>query len=600
VGTKFNCGIVKSSEPNLMMKDKIKKNKTPGASERAPKKVKFLAPEDEEHMLYSEGSSFDMDSLDEFDFDDSDAEVEFWGRKLGISGSDDQQGKKRLRDEFERDGLGDDFIDLFDFMEKMPKKVKPIKNQTDKTTSSSTLNNEETTTEPPNTGKYLPPHMRKEFTVSDDGVLKKRSASSISLTGLLNRVSEGNLDSISTEIISMVSKQKVEPSVIAKSLVVTACDNPQISITLQATFAAVVCAVAVETAPSNRYSGAVLATLISSLQQTSMTRTRLNIIRFVAILYSLGLFGSEVILSLLRHLATIPNVDQEARLDSILTCLRFSGRVFKDTNRSKFNMILDELVRAPLVASPDNSSKKVEFLIKELKSISKSNFRAVDHLQTVCHWLTTRSATSKKAVKDVGEGSTLTVWKLPKSVENVQLVFVGAETVFQDISVIPKEWLDKTGSTDEAPQSATPSSSPPSLEELAVINRMTTETKKNAFMAIMGSVDADHAMIRMDQFDLLKGSKNIPSIVAVVINCALMESLFNTFYSDIIDRLCAERGMRKINLEQSTRKKFTFQFKSEFRRLIRSGELAQDKIQILSQMISRFVASSDVSIEDIF
>jgi len=585
------------------MKDKtLKKNKKVSDKRKPSKKVKFSERDTHEEDTFSEGSSFDMASLSEFDFDDSDAEVEFWGRKLGLSNSNDAAGKARLKAEFERDGLGDDFIDLFDFMEKFPKKRKSSEKEQNQEPDESPSQEAQAVSEPPMGGKYLPPHLRKEFTVSDDGVLKKRSTTSISLTGLLNRVSEGNLDSISSEIISLVSKQKVAPSLIAKSLVSTACDNPHISITLQATFAAIVCAIAVETAPSSLYSGAVLATLISSLKETSETRTRLNLIRFLSILYSLGLFSSDITVSLLRFLASLSELDQESRLDTILTCLRFSGRVFKDTNRSKFNMIIEELVKESL---GDSSSKKCEFLLKELQGISKSNFRAVDHLQTVCHWLTTRSATSKKSkLENAGEGSTLSVWKVPKAVENVQLVLMSAERVFQDDSVIPKEWSGDNSVVADADESAATvtSSSQPSLEELAVMNRMTTEAKKNAFIAIMGSVDADHALIRLDQFELLKGTKNIPSIVAVVIHCCLMESLFNKFYSDIVDRLCGENGAsRRINLEQSTKKKFTFQFKSEFRRLIRSGELSHEKIQILSQIISRFVASAtNVSIEDIF
>lgn len=571
--------------------------KVVGKSKKGTKARKLPVKEDYA-VSHSEGSSFDVDSMSEFDFDNSDAEVEYWGRKLGITNASDEKGKKRLKDEFERDGLGDDFIDLFDFMEEMPKESKRNKEET--AAVQPTIKEVVPMDDSDFSGAYRPPHLRKEFTVTDDGVLKKRSTNSVSLTGLLNRVSEGNLDSISVEIISLLSKQKVSPLHIAKSLISTACDNPHISITLQATFAAIVCAIAIETAPSNLYSGVMLANLVECLKTSPSSRTRMNSIRFFSILYSLGLFGTDVIISLLRYLANIDELDQESRLDTILTCLRFSGRVFKDTNRSQFNAVLDELIKHPLI-SPTSSSKKIEFLQKELGIISRSNFRAVDHLQTVCHWLATRSSQSRKSKldHDGGEGSTLSGWKVPKIVENVQLVLVGAGRIFQD-SVIPCEWRQGeepetvVASTDNTP-------SRPSLEELAMVNRMTTETKKNAFMAIMGSVDADHAMIRLDQFELLKGSKNISSIVAVIIHCALMESTFNSFYSDIVDRLCSDgSGKRKVNLEGSARRKFSYQFKSEFRRLIRSGELDQERIAVISQMISRFVASGDVSIEDIF
>ena len=583
-----------------MPKDISKEKKK--ASAKVLKKSVSRAGEVEAALSYSEGSSLDLDSLSEFDFDDSDAEVAYWGKKLGISGKDDEQGKKRLKEEFERDGLGDDFIDLFDFMEKMPKGSKRSKKSKDtQDTFDDKPNQPDTPAIDPN-GKYLPPHMRKEFTVSEEGVLTKRSSTSVSLTGLLNRVSEGNLDSISAEIIAMISKHKLSPSSIAKSLLTTSCDNPHISITLQATYAAIVCAIAIETAPSNLYSGAVVADLVDTFHKCSSQRTRLNLIRFMAILYSVGLIGTDMIVSLLRHLAQLEGLDTESRLDCVLTCLRFSGRVFKDTNRTKFNQIIDELVKHPELSISLSVSKKVEFLVKELGSVSKSNFRAVDHLQTVCHWLATRNSQSKKMAQETGEGSTLTaLWKVPKAVEKVQLVLVGSEKIFQDINVIPREWIGSVSGEESVGDQPlpSPSSHPPSLEELAVVNRMTTETKKNAFIAIMGSVDADHALIRMDQFELLKGSKNIPSIVSVITHCALMETTFNRFYSDIIDRLCGDATLRKINLEPSIRKKFTFYFKKEFKRLITS-QLDQARITVVSTMMSRFVESTHVSLEEIF
>jgi hypothetical protein len=245
-------------------------------------------------------------------------------------------------------------------------------------------------------------------------------------------------------------------------------------------------------------------------------------------------------------------------------------------------------------------SKKVEFQNKELKNIGRSNFRATDHLQTACHWLSTRSSNTKRMMVTIGEGgSTLSGWKIPKAVETVQLIFTG--DAFGETTRFPNEWT-RAGNEGDVDKEFTVSTEKnlPSLVELAALNRMTTEVKKNAFIAIMGSVDADHAVMRLDQSELLKGSKNIQSIIAVLSHCAMQEKAFNPFYSDIISKLCSETGGR-ITLDSSQRSKYLNETKKELKRLIRSGSLSSDQVGVLSQMIAHFAAKfpSDISMEDI-
>jgi len=553
----------------------------------------------------SEDSEFNPDSMSDIDFDDSDAEVEYWGRKLGLSNPDDPNAKKRVLDEYEKEGLGEDFLDLFEFVDslsKEKKKSKKVKSSADPET-------------PETAGKYIPPHLRNGVHIVDNAIVSKKSSTNVSLTGLLNRVSEGNLDSISADIITLISKNKLKPYDIANALVGTACNNPNMSITLQATFSAIACAIAIETAPSNHYSGAILAVIVKTFHDRISTasseldiRTCMNLVRFTSILFSLGLLSAETIQSMIRCITNYTNISMENKLDLILTCLRFSGRVLRDNHKQRLSTVLSETIavieRQQKSASVSSTmSKKVEFLTKELKTITRSNFRAVDHLQTACHWLSTRSSNTKRMMVTLGEGgSTLTGWKIPKSVENVQLIFTvsGGDSFGPKVS-FPTEWTE-AGSEGDVDREFTVSTSKttglPSLEELATLNRMTTEIKKNTFIAIMGAVDADHAIMRLDQYELLKGTKNIPSIVSVLSHCAMQETNFNQFYSEIIVKLCSESGSR-ITLDQSQRSKYIYEVKREFKRLISGGTLDETRLGVLSQMIAHFVKRLNLSMEDI-
>ena len=522
-----------------------------------------------------------MSDIDLTEVENGISEEEFWARKLGIVGSNKALAKERLAEEYSKDGLGDDFLELFDFMDEVRDKANETKNPKDEEPEDASAK------------KYIPPH-RREGVTSSAGTVSAKAKQTTSLLGLLNRVSEGNLDSISLEIISLILRSKVRPCDFARALVGISCDNPNITVTLQGTFAAIACAVAVETAPSNQFSGSVLACLVARIKEVAASedspRVVTNLIRFTACLFSMGLFSVDVIESLLSFVVSLRGVPTERILEWILACLRFAGRVLRDHHKSRFIDALQRLIDS----LPQGEGMLVEFGLKELKSMKegKSGFRAVDHLQSVCEWLAVRAAPGKP--KKSSEGSTLIGWKVPRQVEAVQLV-VPTLDAFDSKYTFPTDW---TGS-GEQPQSdiiereTGISNSMPSLEELASMNRMTTEVKKNAFIAVMGSVDSKHALLRLDQFSLLE-PKNVPSIVAVVIHCALQETCVNPFYISLVESLCAQQ-------DKKMSRKFSISFKIEFSKLVASGKLTQTEIGVLSTLIASYIGMSNgqVTMEDI-
>ena len=477
----------------------------------------------------------------------------YYARKLGLTGKD-SAGRKKLEAEYARDGFGDDFLGLFDFLDEA--REGSVDDEAD---------SEHPVTEsaPIDSGKYVPPHLR----VNLEGAVGSRKSDELSIMGLLNRVSEGNLDSISSDILGQVSRSKIHPADIAYLLVGMSCDNPHITLTLQATFAAIACALAVDTAPSNSYSGAILASIVDKIKTSSGPRVVSNAVRLISILFSFGLFGVEVVEATLYYVAP-------RNLEWLLVSLRFAGKVLKDNHRVRFGALLSNLVQT-VENTHKQKDKQTEFAVKELLSMtdSKCGFRATDHLQTACDWL-------HKG------GSVSAGWKVPKVVEAVQLLQVPFD-LFGSCE-FPQEWINRTIQFDPNAVSAT-SEAAVSLEELAAMSRMNTEVKKNAFIALMGSVDPKHALIRFEQFGLLDKPQNVSSIVGVVVHCALQEATHNPFYTQVIKNLCKGRMARK----------FSVSFKIELSSLV--SKVKSEQVHVLSAIISAYIDCCDgtVSLDDI-
>jgi hypothetical protein len=186
----------------------------------------------------------------------------------------------------------------------------------------------------------------------------------------------------------------------------------------------------------------------------------------------------------------------------------------------------------------------------------------------------------------------------------VQLVVANVAKLFSPGYSFPAEW--ERGAAEEgqgaclesfepARDGTTVSNKSPSLEELASLNRMTTEVKKNAFIAIMGSLDSSHALIRLGQFGLLDKHKNCSSIVSVIVHCAIQESKVNQFYLDLMRALCNSQR------DQKRDRKFSISFKIEFSKLITSGKLSPNEISVLSNLIAFYIQLSNgtVTMQDI-
>ncbi|KAF4699552.1 Nucleolar MIF4G domain-containing protein 1, partial [Perkinsus olseni] len=108
-------------------------------------------------------------------------------------------------DELEKDGLDADLFTALDGIEDAVKdrkkelKGKPEPRKEDQTCEEQ--RHEETTTEPKKTGAYVPPHLRaKKSTTAEEERAQKLSK----IRGLVNKLSEGNIELITAEIVALL------------------------------------------------------------------------------------------------------------------------------------------------------------------------------------------------------------------------------------------------------------------------------------------------------------------------------------------------------------------------------------------------------------
>ncbi|CAD7933610.1 unnamed protein product [Amoebophrya sp. A120] len=268
--------------------------------------------------------------------------------------------------------------------------------------------------------RWVPPHLRKKANAmlsagendSDTNALKQK------LQGLLNRLSEGNLDGIAIDVCALLKENlksrttsSAATSEISKScpLVFTffadavyknACENPHISILVVACYAAVVvaacstvdvrCLSAVtqllekkfydystgeKGGMENKSASAQLNTEEQRKAQEQQQLVMKNVVLLIALLFHFGVLPASVIFQMFKKLmkpfeqeeqmscnTTTSNKQHlfEQRIDIALAILRYSGKSLRARYPSDFKQILDYLLKLPLFRDHDDAGGLVQ------------------------------------------------------------------------------------------------------------------------------------------------------------------------------------------------------------------------------------------------
>lgn len=437
--------------------------------------------------------------------DPLDHEVQYLEKKLNLtSGVMDDKFLKTM------DSIGLD-AEFLNFVDNVPKKRKTAE-KTEKPAEELK-------------GKYVPPHLRE--TEEEQSIETK-------LNSLFNKVSEGNLDIISHQIVQITEDlQRDRPeayAVFAPLFVEAAVSNPHMNVLITACFAALTCTTAYTVHIS--FASAVVAELAARIRKYLETKEDIgvtkNVIIFLSLLFYFGLLPASVPFGLFKALFT--DSPTEECIDLALTTLRYCGRTLRSQFPSDFKEVLLFLTAKTLKIKKEG---RVKWLLMDLEELKNNktvvSFTVMDRFDQTKSWLEGCSLMRGKKVKEMA-------FDLP----------------FEFPEEPPKNWVQDPLNSGHIVKLATRGreiSSP--LWDEARSQGMNTDLRKAAYVALMGAEDDTHAIIRIDE--VCKGPRQINDVCAVILHCALRGETNNPFFSLVMIGMCDKPGARG--------KKFAHEFK---------------------------------------
>eukprot|EP00931_Biecheleriopsis_adriatica_P016020 TRINITY_DN1195_c0_g1_i1.p1 TRINITY_DN1195_c0_g1~~TRINITY_DN1195_c0_g1_i1.p1 ORF type:complete len:755 (+),score=209.22 TRINITY_DN1195_c0_g1_i1:53-2317(+) len=394
---------------------------------------------------------------------------------------------------------------------------------------------EDVTSEKQTAGSYVPPHLRAK-TAAAQGVTGQHARQ---LRGLMNRVTEGNLDPSCRELVNVLSQvvpelgSAVAADACMKALLPAAVADPNISVLVVGCFAALTTACQVLFGAS--FGAAALlqcaellrVRLEAAEQQEDSTsvdaRVAKNCVIFEMLLFSFGLLPGSVVFDIVRFV--LKGAMSEVRIELSLTILRFAGRALRSECPDDFREVL-KFVTSQVSGAKDSAADgseiqtRLDYLLKELSDLknNKVSFAVMDRFNQTRGWLQSASVLSGKKVSD----------------HALNVPF----RLLEDS--VPSGWPLGGGSSAVAsrkPAKAAGTSADP-LRAAAIAQRLSSEIRQSLFVALMGAEDFEDAAQRLSL--VASGAKSgVGEACIIIFHCAVREKVPNAFYAHVANALCS-------------------------------------------------------------
>ncbi|KAF9598364.1 hypothetical protein IFM89_027252 [Coptis chinensis] len=372
--------------------------------------------------------------------------------------------------------------------------------------------------------KYIAPHLRaRARNESEEHTQIRRH-----VRGLLNRLSETNVESITEEMSSIYrSIARVTGAQIISEEVLASCSGgPRGNEQYAAGFAAFVAGMACLV--GSDFSAKLIASLAKSFEDEFMKEDNLslrNLTLLLSYLYTFGVCSSDLIYDFLSILSKrLLEID----VSTILTILQCCGMKLRGDDPSSMKDFIFSVqnrvndLKSPSASMPDDQPKidnkrvctfldslQMEFMLETIFDIKNNKKRAKDdpaHYTRMKKWL------QKLRVEDV----------ILRGLKWSKLL---------DPNNKGQWWLsgDIASTTDNAEEVAMTIDREPSeakkFLQLATAQRMNTDARKAIFCVLMGGEDYLDAFEKLLKLDL--SGKQDREIMRVLLHCCLQEKVFN-------------------------------------------------------------------------
>ena len=482
---------------------------------------KRLAPDVKRTIHNQQSDAVDSDSDEE--------RLKHYAKKLKI-----KNGK--LNKSFERDGL--DFL-----LDGISKTVDAVEESASEGESASEIVSEEPKSLP---SKYIPPHLRAQ---SDGGKSDKYLRLERQLKGLLNRLSDANLESILAgieESLSSNSRHDVT-AVVTDVLLSYIGDQAMMLESFIVTYAGLVASlhqvVGIEFAAHfiqttvERFDASRKLYLESAdLNKESTSKRCINYAVLVAVLYNMHVVSCLLVYDMVRIAI---NSLSELDVEVLLSFLKLSGHQL----RSDDPLALKEIVLLINEASAkiEAPSMRFKFMVQTILDL-KNNKRVHGHQADIKSALHQQQDHLRKVVTSISK---------KRSVSHVEALRVSLDDI-RSIETKGKWWLVGSawaGNTSTNAPTSNTSATTASAELLALAKaqKMNTDVRRSIFIVLMSSEDCMDAFERLLKLNLKE--KQEREIVRVLVRCCTQEQAYNPYYALVAEQLCRHSYSFKITFQ---------------------------------------------------
>ncbi|XP_052155498.1 uncharacterized protein LOC127773471 [Oryza glaberrima] len=387
--------------------------------------------------------------------------------------------------------------------------------------------------------KYVPPSLRATSNSESEEIAQIRRR----VRGLLNRLSESNVESITQEIAALFSSvpRSTGCQVIGDEVLASCSRGPRGNEQYAAVFASFVAGMA--SLVGIDFSAKILASLAKSFEDEYSKEDGLSLRNLTLLLCYLCIFdviSSDLVYDLLSVLSKRLT---ELDVSTILTILQCCGMKLRGDDPGAMKdfvlSIQNSVNQLKLKAHPagqDNGqaemhSKRMEFMLETICDIKNNKKRPKEdpaHHTRIKKWLQKlkaegvllRGLTWSKLLDPDKKGQWWLSGDVSSTVGNIEEV----------AAVISKEVVEAQ-----------------KLVQLAAAQRMNTDIRRAIFCIIMSAEDYVDAFEKLLRLDL--SGKQDREIIRVIVDCCLQEKMFNKYYAVLASKLCSHDKNHKFSLQ---------------------------------------------------
>ncbi|TYJ11151.1 hypothetical protein E1A91_A11G255400v1 [Gossypium mustelinum] len=418
-------------------------------------------------------------------------------------------------------------------------------------------------------GKYVAPHLRSQTKNESEEQTRMRRR----VRGLLNRLSESNVESITGEMATIFRSvsRSVSSQIISEEVLASCYNGPRGNEQHAAVFAAFIAGMA--SLVGVDFSAKLMALLAKIFEEEYLKEDNLSLRNLTLLLSYLCIFGVCSCDLIYDFLIMLSKRLTEIDVSTILTVLQCCGMK----------------IRADDPVAMKNFILCVQNRVNELKALSgdgeaKINGKRMEFmLETICDIKNNK----KKPKEDTVQHTQIKKWLQKLRVEDILIRGLKWSKLL-DPDKKGQWWLpgDIASATDNVEEVAN-SIDKEAVEaqkmlELAAAQRMNTDARRAIFCVIMSGEDYIDAFEKLLRLDL--PGKQDRDIMRVLVECCLQEKVFNKYYTVLAAKLCEHEKNHKFTLQYCLWDHFK---ELDSMPLLRSMHLAK----FMAEMVASFTLS---------